>query len=83
MVPEDLLEGYWDDFAAECESKMDFVRKLRAGGLDEETMLQRYADRYWTGYKQMEQPKEAFMLNSKYILRALQKEIDRRDQYGI
>ncbi|MBQ6371096.1 MAG: MBL fold metallo-hydrolase [Firmicutes bacterium] len=83
MVPEDLLGGYWDDFAAECESKMDFVRKLRDGGLDEETMLQRYADRYWTGYKQMEQPKEAFMLNSKYILRALQKEIDRRDQYGI
>lgn len=83
MVPGDMLAEYWDDFAAECESKMDFARKLRDGGLDEETMLQRYADRYWTGVKQMEQPKEAFMLNSKHILKALLKEIDRRDHNGI
>lgn len=79
MVPDDILEDYWDDFAAECESKMDFVRKMLAGGLDEATMLERYADRYWTGYKKMEQPKEAFLLNSKHILKALIKEIRRRD----
>ena len=83
MVPPDMLEGYWDDFAQECESKMDFARQLRDGGLDEDTMLSRYADRYWTGVKQMEQPKEAFMLNSRHILRALLKEIDRRDKHGI
>ena len=83
MVPQEMLAEYWDDFATECESKMDFVRKMRDGGLDEETMLARYADRYWTGVKQMEQPKEAFLLNSKHILKALIKEIDRRDQNGI
>ena len=83
MVPPDMLEGYWDDFARECESKMDFARQLRDGGLDEDTMLSRYADRYWTGVKQMEQPKEAFMLNSRHILRALLKEIDRSDKHGI
>ena len=83
MVPEDLMDCYWDDFRTECESKMDFARKLRDGGLDDEAMLQRYADRYWTGYKKMEQPKEAFMLNSKHILKALLKEIERREHNGI
>ena len=83
MVPPDVMGSYWDDFFAECENKMEFVRKMRDGGLDEETMLSRYADRYWTGPKQQEQPKEAFLLNSKHILRALLKEIDRRDHNGI
>lgn len=80
MVPQDMLGEYWDDFAAECESKMDFVRRLRDGGLDDETMLSRYADRYWTGVKKMEQPKEAFMLNSSHIIKALIREIERREQ---
>ena len=79
MVPDEILGSYWDDFSQECESKMAFVRKMMEGGLDEETMLQRYADRYWTGYKQQEQPKEAFILNSKHILKALIREIKRRE----
>ncbi|MBQ9059922.1 MAG: MBL fold metallo-hydrolase [Firmicutes bacterium] len=83
MVPPDLLDRYWDDFAEECESKIAFARLLKNGGLTEEEMLDRYAARYWTTYKAMEQPKEAFMINSKYILRALMKEIDRRDGSGI
>ena len=83
MVPPDMLENYWDDFETECESKMDFTRKLRDGGLSDEEMLQRYADRYWTGAKQQEQPKEAFLLNSKYILKALLREIERRESNGI
>ncbi|MBQ9016151.1 MAG: MBL fold metallo-hydrolase [Firmicutes bacterium] len=83
MVPPGMLDRYWDDFAEECESKIAFARLLKDGGLSDEEMLDRYAARYWTTYKAMEQPKEAFLINSKHILRALMKEIDRRDNSGI
>ena len=83
IVPQDIMPTYWDDFIAECEDKMALARRFREAGLDDEQMLDRYADRYWTGYKKMEQPKEAFLINSKHILKALLKEIDRRDHNGI
>lgn len=79
MVPDRLLPKYWEDFDEECESKIAFARLLKEGNLSDEEMLDRYAARYWTAYKAMEQPKEAFLINSKHILKALIKEIDRRD----
>lgn len=83
MVPDRFIEKYWDDFSVECENRVKFVRQLKEAGLSDEEMLEKYADRYWTPYKAMEQPKEAFMLNSKNILKAVLNEIDRRDHHGI
>ena len=83
IVPENLRVKYWDDFAEECENKVAFARLMKEGNLTEEEMLDRYSARYWTTFKAMEQPKEAFLINSKYIIKALLKEIDRRDSHGI
>ena len=83
MVPDSFIEQYWEDFSVECENRVRFVRQLKEAGLSDEEMLEKYADRYWTKYKAMEQPKEAFMLNSKNILKAVLNEIERRDQDGI
>ncbi len=80
MVPDHLLSSYWDSFARECRNKARFVRDMKQRGMTDEEMLTAYTDRYWTGQKEMEQPKEAFMLNSKYILRALVKELPQLEQ---
>ena len=76
MLPEDFNETYFRMFRQECASKTAFVREMKDEGLDFAQMLDRYVDRYWTPAKEMEQPKEAFELNSKQILNALLKEIE-------
>ena len=74
MVPDGFLPEFWGMFEEECRSKTSFVSQMMAEGLTEEEMLQRYMDRYWTDEKAMEQPKEAFELNSGYILKTLIRE---------
>ncbi|MDO4870233.1 MAG: MBL fold metallo-hydrolase [Bacillota bacterium] len=76
MLPKDFNETYFRMFRQECASKTAFVRSMKDEGLDFAQMLARYVDRYWTPAKEMEQPKEAFELNSKHILNALLKEIE-------
>ncbi len=75
LVPPDYTEKYWDSFEEECGSKFAFVREMIKQGLSEEEMFERYTERYWTPAKLQEQPKEAFMINSKHILNAILKGI--------
>lgn len=80
MMPDGTVDSYWDQYAAECRSKTAFVSDMVRRGMNEEEMFAAYTDRYWTSQKEMEQPKEAFMLNSRYILRALRKELPQLEQ---
>ncbi|MBQ6401688.1 MAG: MBL fold metallo-hydrolase [Firmicutes bacterium] len=74
MVPGDYTDRYWEMFREECKSKTRFVDGMCREGLDREAMLDAYIERYWTPAKAMEQPKEAFRLNSGYILDTLLRE---------
>ena len=79
MLPQDFNEQYFSKFRAECNSKMDFVRSMMADGLSFDEMLAKYIKRYWTAAKEMEQPVEAFEINSKHILNALIRAIEEGD----
>lgn len=83
LVPEEKTEWFWDAFGEECDSKFAFVRDMMARGLTEEEMFEQYALRYWTVYKATEQPKEAYLLNSKYILKALLKKLKKEENGGV
>ncbi|NLD20374.1 MAG: EamA family transporter RarD [Clostridiales bacterium] len=71
LLPESYNESYWDMFKDSCQEKMDFVRGMSRKGLTEEEMLEKYVDKYWVAGQEKEQPREAFVLNSGFILKAL------------
>ena len=83
MMPEETTDKYWDMFRDECRSKTEFVWEMSSEGLTEDEMLEKYLDRYWTPLKQMEQPREAFEINSRHILKSLIRELDQlRDRWN-
>ncbi len=75
MLPQVLLDRYFDMFDDEVERKLDFVLKMKEEGLTESQMLERYLERYWTPEKEKEQPYEAFAINAGHILKALLREL--------
>lgn len=84
MIPEGYGERYWEMFAEEVGNKAGFVAGMKDRGMSEEEMFNAYAERYWTPAKAKEQPKEAFLLNSRFILKSLLRELDElRGRYGI
>lgn len=76
MLPPEYNDIFFDKFEEECGNKIEFVRKMIAGGLSEEEMFERYTDRYWTPAKEAEQPYKAFAINAGHILKALMREIN-------
>ena len=71
MLPPDFNDTYWEMFQKSCDEKMDFVQSLKSAGKSKEEMLELYVDRYWTPDKQKEQPREAYVINSRHIIDAL------------
>ena len=71
MLPDGFIDRYWEMFRKSCDEKIEFIRKLKAEGCTKEEMLESYVDRYWTPDKQQEQPKEAYVLNSGFIVDAI------------
>lgn len=71
LLPEDFNETYWELYEKEVEDKREYLAGLVREGLSEEEILEKYAKKYWDAAKTEEQPYEAFMLNSKYIVKAL------------
>ena len=57
----------------ETDIKIDFIRKMKEEGLDEDAMLDRYCEKYWDPDMEEVQPKDAFIINSKAIIKAFLK----------
>ena len=75
MLPVDFNEKYWEMLKNETEAKMKFIRQMKDEGLDEEAMLDRYVDRYWLQELEEIQPKDAFMINSRALIKAFLKAV--------
>ena len=73
MIPKDYNETYWKLLAEETEIKREFIRGMKEEGLDDEQMLERYCDKYWDPNMEEVQPKDAFIINSKAIIKAFLK----------
>ncbi|MCQ4635984.1 MBL fold metallo-hydrolase [Anaerovorax odorimutans] len=76
MIPEDFNETYWNFFEKEVENKRVYLRGLVKEGLSEDEIFRQYAAKYWDPIKEQEQPYEAFMINSKNIVKVLLKSLD-------
>ncbi len=75
MIPKDYIDTYWKRLEEETEIKIDFIRKMKEDGLDDEAMLDRYCEKYWDPDMEEVQPKDAFIINSKAIIKAFLKAI--------
>ncbi|MDO4545041.1 MAG: EamA family transporter RarD [Bacillota bacterium] len=76
MLPADFNEKYWQMFERECYDKLEFIKSMKEQGCGEEEMLDAYVDKYWTPGKEAEQPKEAYIINSRNILKAALRKIE-------
>ncbi len=75
MLPKDYNDTYWRLLEEETEVKRAFVRSMHEDGLNEEEMLERYCEKYWDPDMEEVQPKDAFIINSKAIIKAFSKAI--------
>ncbi|MCL1809925.1 MAG: MBL fold metallo-hydrolase [Clostridiales bacterium] len=78
IVPERYNSRYWELFLSTAEYYRDFLFELFAQGLTEEEILEKYADAHWDDRRKKEQPKEAFLLNVRNIIKVFRKEWELR-----
>lgn len=71
MIPQEFNETYWALYEAELNEKMEYLGQLMSEGMTEEEIFERYAKKYWDPIKAQEQPYEAFMINSRHIVKVL------------
>ena len=60
-------------FEEACQEKLDFVKQMKAEGLDENKMVNQYIKKYWDPALKQVQPIEAYIINSKAIIKAFLK----------
>lgn len=70
MIPEDFNEKYWDMFEAECMKNIEMVREMKEKNFTEEQMLEKFKEKLWSEELEKEQPIEAFLINTRYLIRA-------------
>ena len=73
MLPKSFNDKYWEMFEEACQEKLDFVKQMKAEGLDENKMVNQYIEKYWDPALKQVQPIEAYIINSKAIIKAFLK----------
>lgn len=74
MIPRDFNDTYWQMLEDETDTKLEFIRDMYEENFSEEQMLDKYVEKYWDPAIEEVQPVDAFMINSKAIIRAFVKE---------
>lgn len=71
ILPEDYTEEYWQTFEKNAKEKRTLVKGWYDEGLSDEEVLENYTEKYWDKSKANEQPREAFIINAKNIVKVL------------
>ena len=75
MLPKDFIDKYWEMLEEATESKKAFIKSMADEGLNPDEMLERYTEKYWDPEMEDIQPMDAFIINSKAIIKAFMKAI--------
>lgn len=73
MLPKSFNEKYWTMFDEACREKLEFVKEMKVRGLDENEMVDMYIEKYWDPALDQVQPVEAYIINSRAIIKAFLK----------
>lgn len=71
LIPERFNQEYWDTFIKNAKEKRKLVKGWYDEGLSDEEVLEKYTEVYWDDSVAKEQPKEAFIMNAKNIVKVL------------
>ena len=71
LLPESFNQQYWDTFIKNAKEKRQLVKGWYDQGLSDEQVLENYTDVYWDDSVAKEQPKEAFIMTAKNIVKVL------------
>ena len=69
ILPEELVEDYFDIYIEFAEAERDFIVSKFDEGMDYEEIMKAYEGRYWSDERSENQPKEAFLENAQHIVR--------------
>lgn len=75
LLPKDFNDTYWELFEKEVQDKRKVLAEYVKEGLNEDEILEKYLEKYWTPMKAQEQPYEAFQINSRHIVHTLLKSL--------
>lgn len=73
-VNEALVPHYWDMAKTAAEGMRDLILSCIRQGLDENIIIERGKEAYWTGQNKEEQPEEAFVTNMKAKILVIRRE---------
>ena len=80
LLPKDFNDTYWELFEKEVQDKRKVLAEYVKEGLNEDEILEKYLEKYWTPMKAQEQPYEAFQINSKHIVHTLLKSLKKEKE---
>lgn len=70
LLPQWFKDEYWNIFEQNATEKRKLVKQWYGEGLSDEEVLEKYTEVYWDKSK-AKQPKDAFMINAKNIVKVL------------
>lgn len=70
LIPDWFIDEYWETFEKNANEKRKLCKQWYGEGLSDEEVLIKYTDMYWDPYN-TKQPKEAFMINARNIVKVL------------
>lgn len=71
MLPKHFNKKYWVMLEKAYKEKYEFVKSMACRRLDEDEMVDEYVKKYWLPQLEQVQPKEAYIINSRAIVKAI------------
>jgi len=75
MLPEYFNDEYWAMFEKFYNEKKAYIKGLHDEGYSEDEIFEQYSEKYWRPEMAEEQPREAYLINSRAIVKAILKAI--------
>lgn len=73
MIPSTFNDTYWQMFQNACKDRVAFVKEQNAKGLEVSRISENYIEKYWEPAIGQIQPKEAYAINSRAVIKAILK----------
>lgn len=76
MEPENV-PLFFDQYIKAAEEERDFIKKWIEEGLDDEQVLEKHKEIWWTKERNYNQPFEAYKVNTLVVIKLMRKELSR------
>ena len=71
LIPDDFQQEFFDKYLEFARRELKLVKEWYAQGLDDDQVLEKYVEEYWSEERASEQPMEAFLANAVPMIKVL------------